>query len=158
MTSDDLGRTWRSVAGDLPERGSVYAILEDAKRPELLYCGTEFGVYFSPDRGKRWIRLEGGIPTIAVRDLAIQDREDDLVVATFGRGFYVLDDLAPLRLATDAVLEGEATLFPVRKTWMFVPATPLGLRGKSFQGESFLTAENPPIGAVFTYHLPDGLK
>jgi hypothetical protein len=158
LTSDDSGRTWRSVAGDLPQRGSVYAILEDPKKPELLYCGTEFGVYFSPDRGKRWIRLEGNIPTIAVRDLAIQDREDDLVVATFGRGFFVLDDLAPLRLAGDSVLEGEATLFPVRRAWMYVPATPLGLKGKSFQGEDYYSADNPPFGAVFTYYLKDDIK
>jgi photosystem II stability/assembly factor-like uncharacterized protein len=158
LTSDDLGRTWRSVAGDLPERGSVYAILEDAKKPDLLYCGTEFGVFFSPDRGKRWIRLEGNIPTIEVRDLAIQDREDDLVVATFGRGFFVLDDLAPLRLTDDAVLNGEATLFPVRRTWMYVPAAPLGLKGKSFQGDDYYSADNPPFGAVFTYYLAEEVK
>jgi photosystem II stability/assembly factor-like uncharacterized protein len=158
LTSDDLGRTWRSIAGDLPERGSVYAILEDAKRPELLYCGTEFGVFFSPDRGRRWIRLEGGMPTIAVRDLAIQDREDDLVVGTFGRGIFVLDDLTPLRQADDPVLEGKATLFPVRRTRLYVPATPLGLRDKSFQGEGYYSAANPPFGAVFTYYLGEEVK
>ena len=158
LTSDDLGRTWRSVAGDLPERGSVYAILEDPKKPDLLYCGTEFGVYFSPDRGKRWIRLEGNVPTIAVRDLAIQDREDALVVGTFGRGMYVLDELAPLRASDDAVLSGEATVFPVRPAWMYVPATPLGLRGKSFQGEGYYSADNPPFGAVVTYYLADEVK
>ena len=158
LTSDDLGKSWRSVAGDLPERGSVYAILEDPKKPDLLYCGTEFGVYFSPDRGKRWIRLEGNVPTIAVRDLAIQDREDALVVGTFGRGMLVLDELEPLRASDDAALSAEATLFPVRPAWMYVPATPLGLRGKSFQGEAYYSAANPPFGATFTYYLADEIK
>lgn len=98
------------------------------------------------------------MPTIAVRDLALQDREDDLVVGTFGRGIFVLDDLAPLRQSDDAVLEGKGTLFPVRRTWMYVPATPLGLREKSFQGEGYYSAPNPPFGAVFTYYLAEEIK
>ncbi len=157
LKSTDRGRTWVSIAGDLPVRGSVYSVAEDPAKPNLLYAGTEFGLFFSPDAGKRWIQLKGGIPTIAVRDIAIQKREGDLVIATFGRGFFVLDDLTPLRRATDELLAKEAAMMPVKKAWMYIPRTPLGGREKGFQGASFYTAPNPPFGAVFTYHLKDEL-
>ncbi|MBI4913203.1 MAG: glycosyl hydrolase [Acidobacteria bacterium] len=156
--SVDRGRTWTSIAGDLPARGTVYTVIEDPAKAGLLYCGTEFGLYFSPDGGRRWVQLKGGLPTIAVRDLKIQEREGDLVAATFGRGFFVLDDLTPIRKATEDLLAREAALFPVKKAWMFIPSRPLGLRGKAFQGESFFAAPNPPFGAVFTYHLKEDLK
>ena len=113
LKSTDRGRTWTSIAGDLPARGSVYALAEDHVDPNLLFAGTEFGLFFTIDGGKKWTRLKGGLPTIAVRDLAIQERENDLVVATFGRGFYVLDDYTPLRRTTPALLEQEAVLFPL---------------------------------------------
>ncbi|MDI1318735.1 MAG: glycosyl hydrolase [bacterium] len=158
LKSADRGRTWASVAGDLPVRGTVYTIAEDPEKAGLLYAGTEFGLYFSPDDGKRWIQLKGGMPVIAVRDLAIQKREGDLAIATFGRGFFILDDLTPIRRATDELLAREATLLPVKKAWMFIPSQPLGLREKAFQGAAFYAAPNPPFGAVFTYYLKDELK
>jgi hypothetical protein len=158
LRSADRGRTWVSIAGDLPAKGTVYTVVEDPAKAGLLYCGTEFGLFFTPDGGKRWVRLKGGLPTIAVRDIEIQKREGDLVIATFGRGFYVLDDLTPIRKATDELLQREAALLPVRTAWMYVPRKPLGLREKAFQGESFFTAPNPPFGAVFTYVLKDELK
>jgi photosystem II stability/assembly factor-like uncharacterized protein len=158
LKSGDRGRTWTQVAAGLPERGPVWTVREDARQPGLLFAGTEFGVFFSPDGGTRWVQLKGGLPTIAVRDLAIHEREDDLVLATFGRGFYVLDDLAPLRLATAALLEKEAALFPVRRAWMYVPEEPLGIGGRAFQGASFYTADNPPFGAVFTYYLKEEIR
>ncbi len=159
LKSADRGRTWTSIAGDLPARGSVYALAEDHVDPQLLFAGTEFGVFFTTDGGKKWTQLKGGMPVIAVRDLAIQERENDLVVATFGRGFYVLDDYTPLRRATPALLEQEAVLFPLDdRIWMYHAAQPLGLPEKAFQGDSFFTAPNPPYGAVFTYYLKDELK
>ncbi|HKY31549.1 MAG TPA: glycosyl hydrolase [Candidatus Polarisedimenticolia bacterium] len=158
LRSDDRGRTWSSAAGDLPERGSVYALAEDHESPSLLFAGTEFGVFFTPDRGSRWIQLKGGMPTIIVKDLAIQRRESDLVVGTFGRGFFILDDYSPLRLATSELLESEATLFPVKQAPMFIPSVPLGLREKSMQGDSLYTAPNPPFGAVFTVYLKEEYK
>ena len=158
LKSVDGGKTWASIAGDLPAKGTVYTVIEDPAKAGLLYAGTESGLFFSPDGGKRWVPLKGGMPTIAVRDLKIQEREGDLVVATFGRGFYVLDDLTPVRKATEELLQKEAALFPVKKAWVFVPSRPLGLRDKAFQGESFFSAPNPPFGAVFTYHLKDDLK
>ncbi|HVF60758.1 MAG TPA: glycosyl hydrolase, partial [Thermoanaerobaculia bacterium] len=159
LKSTDRGRTWTSIAGDLPARGSVYALAEDHVDPQLLFAGTEFGVFFTIDGGKKWTQLKGGMPVIAVRDLAIQERENDLVVATFGRGFYVLDDYTPLRRATPALLEQEAVLFPLDdRIWMYHASQPLGLPEKAFQGDSFFTAPNPPYGAVFTYYLKDELK
>src|SRR5581483_11309690 len=105
LVSRDRGRTWSSIASNLPERGTVYAVAQDYKMPSLLFAGTEFGLFFSQDEGKKWVQLKGGFPTIAVRDLDIQQREGDLAIATFGRGFWILDDYAPLRVATREVLE-----------------------------------------------------
>jgi len=158
LRSADRGRSWTSVAGDLPARGSVYCLVEDHVDPDLLFAGTEFGVYFTVDGGEHWIRLQGGIPTIQVRDLAIQQREDDLVVATFGRGFYILDDYSPLRKLSSAMLAREAALFPVKPALMYVPSNPMGGREKADQGHAFFTAPNPPFGAVFTYYLRDEIK
>jgi photosystem II stability/assembly factor-like uncharacterized protein len=158
LKSTDRGKTWTSIAGDLPEKGTVYALAEDHVNRDLLFAGTEFGAFFTVDGGKKWIPL-GGMPPIAVRDIAIQQRENDLVLATFGRGFYILDDYTPLRqIRTEADLDKDAILYPVKKTWMFIQASPLGLPGKAFQGESHYTAPNPPYGAVFTYYLKEDLK
>jgi photosystem II stability/assembly factor-like uncharacterized protein len=158
LKSTDRGKTWTSIAGNLPERGTVYVVVEDHVRPDLLFAGTEFGLFFTVDGGKKWVQLKGGVPVIAVRDIAIQKRENDLVLGTFGRGFYVLDDYTPLREVSLATLDRPAVLFAPRQAWMYVPARPLGLRGKSFLGESFFTAPNPPFGAVFTYYLKEELR
>jgi len=157
LKSADQGRSWTPVAGDLPARGSVWALVEDHQDPGLLFAGTEFGVFFTADGGRRWVQLKGKMPIIAVRDLAIQRRENDLVVATFGRGFYILDDYSPLRGVGEAALNKEALVFVVPAAKMFVPAQALGYRGKGFQGESFYSAPNPPFGAIVTYYLKEDL-
>lgn len=158
LKSGDRGRSWVSIAGDLPERGTVYAVVEDPKDRNLLYAGTEFGLFFTPDGGKKWIQLKGGLPTIQVRDLAIQEREDDLVVATFGRGFYILDELATLRGLDAAKLDAEAILFPPGKAQLFVPGSRIGDRERGFLGETYYAAANPPFGATFTWYLKDAPK
>jgi photosystem II stability/assembly factor-like uncharacterized protein len=158
LKSTDAGRTWKSVAGDLPSNGTVWAIAEDDVDSNLLFAGTEFGLYFTIDGGQKWIRLKGGLPTIAVRDLAIQKRENDLVLATFGRGFYVLDDYTPLRQLQREMLTKECVCFPVKDAMMYIESHPLGGRGKASQGESFFTAPNPPFGATLTYYLKERLK
>jgi hypothetical protein len=158
LKSTDAGSSWESVKGNLPERGSVYAIAEDHVDKNLLFAGTEFGLFFTPDGGKKWIQLKSGLPTIAVRDIAIQKRENDLVLATFGRGFYVLDDYTPLRHLTSGTLASESRIFPVKDALMYIESRPYGSTGKGFLGESFFTAENPPFGATFTYYLRDALK
>src|SRR5882672_3608857 len=156
--SADAGRTWISIKNNLPANGPVWAIAEDHVNPNLLFVGTEFGLYFSIDGGQKWIQMRGGLPTIQVRDLAIQKRENDLVVGTFGRGFYILDNYTPLRLLRPEMLKQDGLLFPVKDALMYIQAQPLGGRGKSFQGESFYTADNPPFGATFTYYLKEELK
>lgn len=158
LKSADRGRSWRSIAGDLPERNLVWRLVQDHVRPELLFAGTEQGLYFTIDGGRRWVRLEGGVPTIPFRDLAIQRREDDLVGASFGRGFFVLDDYSALREVSEEALAKEAVLFPARKARWYVERAPLGERGRASQGAAYFTAPNPPFGAVFTYHLARGLE
>jgi photosystem II stability/assembly factor-like uncharacterized protein len=158
LESRDRGRTWAPLAGDLPERGSVWAVAQDHVAADIFFAGTEFGLFFTVDRGAHWIRLKGDLPVIAIRDLEIQRRENDLVAASFGRGFFILDDYASLRGVSEESLAKEALLFPVRKAPMFVPATPLGGSRKGSQGDAFFTAPNPPGGAVFTYYLKEGLE
>jgi photosystem II stability/assembly factor-like uncharacterized protein len=158
LKSTDAGRTWTSIAANLPENGAVLALAEDHVNPNLLFAGTEFGLWFSIDCGKKCVQLKGGMPTIAVHDIAIQQRENDLVVGTFGRGIYILDNYTPLRLLKPEMLTQEAQLFPVKNTLMYIQAQPIGGNGKSFQGESYFTADNPPYGATFTYYLKESYK
>jgi photosystem II stability/assembly factor-like uncharacterized protein len=155
LKSTDQGRSWTSIASDLPERGPVWALAEDSKDARLLFAGTEFGLFFTTDGGGKWVQLKGKMPIIPVRDIAVQKREDDLVLASFGRGFFVLDDYSPLRGLDAAALDKPALFFPVRNAWMFAPSQPLGLKDKAFQGDAFYSAPNPPFGAVFTYYLKD---
>jgi hypothetical protein len=154
----DAGKTWTAIQNNLPARGTVYCVAEDNVNPNLLFAGTESGVYFSIDGGARWIQLKGGLPTITVKDMEIQKRESDLVLATFGRGFYVLDDYSPLRNLKKEDLQKTAFISPVKTAWMYIESTPLGIRGKGFQGESYWNAPNPKPGSVFTYYLKEDIK
>jgi hypothetical protein len=158
MKSSDAGKTWTSITGDLPESGPVLAFAEDAVNENLLFAGTELGAFFTVDGGKHWVRLKGGLPTIAVRDMVIQAREGDLVIATFGRGFYVLDDITPLRQMKAESTEQAAAVFPVKDALLYVERHPLGGPKKGFQGDAFYAAENPPYGAVFTAYLKEKVK
>jgi len=158
LKSTDRGKSWKSIVGNLPARQILWRVVQDHEKPDLMFVGAEFGVFFSVDGGARWTELAGGVPNIPFRDLAIQRRENDLVGATFGRGFFILDDYTPLREVTDAMLESEAALFPVRKAWWYVERRPLGGRGKASQGTGFFLAPNPPFGAVFTYYLRDEIR
>jgi photosystem II stability/assembly factor-like uncharacterized protein len=148
--STNRAATWTSIAGDLPTNAPVLSLAEDHVNPNLLFVGTEFGLFFTVDGGQKWIRLRNNLPTIPVRDLAIQERENDLVLATFGRGFYVLDDYSPLRLVTTQVLQKDGHLFNGKAAIVDVPETG---RGRGSQGEQHWMAENPPDGAVITYWI-----
>ena len=158
--TSDRGRTWTSISGNLPSRGTAHTIAEDHRDPNLLFVGTEFGLFYTQDGGRNWHQMKGNFPTIAVRDLEIQRRENDLVVGTFGRGVYILDDYTPLRTSASAVAGAEATLFPVRDPWLYIEGDLWGGYGgpQAFNGADFWYAENPPFGAVFTYYLRDGLQ
>ncbi len=150
IKSTDAGRNWTSIAGDLPDRLLVWRLVQDHKVSGLLFLATEFGIYFTRDGGEKWIELSGGVPTISFRDITIQRRENDLVGASFGRGFYVLDDYTPLREVTPDFLDQDAALFPVKDAWWYIPRNIV-----SAQGAADYRAENPPFGAVFTYYLKE---
>ncbi|WP_111684459.1 glycosyl hydrolase [Winogradskyella tangerina] len=156
--SSDKGASWTPIQSNLPERGSVYAIEEDHVDDNLIFVGTEFGAFFSPNQGKNWKQLKNGLPTIAVRDIAIQERENDLVLGTFGRGFYVMDDYSVLRDIENSEPKDEAKIYPVRTALMWEFSSPLGLPGKSFQGDNFYTAENLGPEAVITYYYNSDFK
>jgi hypothetical protein len=155
VKSTDRGKTWVDISSDLPERGSTYTLCEDHEDPELLFVGTEFGAYVTFDGGLKWIEMRGGLPTIAVRDMQIQQRENDLVLGTFGRGFYILDDYSPLRHMTPESVEETAEIYPIKDAPMFLPRRPLSGGGKAYQGAGFYVADNPPFGATITYRLKE---
>jgi len=158
VKSTDRGRTWTLISGGLPEREPTWTIALDHEDPNLLFVGTEYGVHVTLDGAKTWHKLSAGLPTIQVRDLEIQRRENDLVVGTFGRGIAILDDYTPLRHLDAELLRSAAAFFPIPTALSYIEENPLGRGGKGFQGSAFFTAPNPPFGATFTYFLKKGLK
>ncbi len=152
--SNDRGKTWTSIKGDLPDTTIVWRIVQDNKKPELMFAATEFGMYFTLNGGKNWIKFTGGLPTISFRDAMIQPRENDLVCASFGRGFYILDDYSLLREISEEQLKNEALLFKPRKGWWYIPK----INSRADQGAAFYKAPNPDFGVTFTYYLKDGYK
>ena len=158
MVSKNRGKTWEALSAGLPQRGSTYVIAEDHKDASLLFVGTEFGVFTSTDGGLTWTELKKGLPTVAVRDIAIQQREDDLVLATFGRGFYVLDDYSPLREIKNDIKKNEAIVLPIKPVVLFHEASPLGYGGAGFLGAGYYMADNPKVGATFTYWVKNAPK
>lgn len=155
LRSDDRGRTWKPIMGDLPERDCVYTLAEDHVKPELLFVGTEYAAYYTLDGGKKWIKI-AGLPTIAVRDLEIQREMNDLVMATFGRGFYIVDNYAPLRTVTAEMLDKPAAIFPIADAWSYVERSRLGgTYGRGWSGSSYYATKNPPLGAIVTFSLKD---
>jgi photosystem II stability/assembly factor-like uncharacterized protein len=145
--TDDFGLTWRALSAGLPPEGPVYVVRADARRRGLLFAGTEFGLFFSPDDGATWQPLRHGLPTVPVHDLVIHPRERELVIATHGRGLFVLD-VAPLEELTPRVLAAPAHLFDVKPATAFQPRGARGLR----PGKNYL-APNPPFGAAIYYAL-----
>jgi photosystem II stability/assembly factor-like uncharacterized protein len=161
LKSENRGKSWKSIASNLPDRHILWRIVQDHEKPGLLFLGSEFGVFFTVNGGGSWAKLKGGAPNIPFRDLAIQTRENDLVGATFGRSFYILDDYSPLRSVTADMLKNDTVLFPVRRTHWYVPKRPFGCAQegcKGSQGDAFYAAANPPFGATFTYYLPEAIQ
>ena len=157
LKSTDRGRSWRSIAGDIPDRHLMWRVVQDHENRNLLFAATEFGLFFTLDGGTKWVKLTGDAPTISFRDVTIQRREDDLVAASFGRGFFILDDISPLRSLSEASLARDAMLFPGRNALWYAERTPLGDAGSASQGDGYYRAPNPPFGANFTYYLKDDL-
>jgi photosystem II stability/assembly factor-like uncharacterized protein len=150
LKSIDKGKSWISIAGNLPENGTVHSIVQDHLNPDLLFVGTEFSFFFTIDGGKNWIQLKSGLPSVCVKDIAIQKRENDLVLATFGRGFYILDNYAPLRELKHENLDQKGYLFPVKDALMYLPTDT-----RDSQGSTVYTAPNPEFGANFTYFIKE---
>ncbi len=153
LKSSNGGKSWQSITNGIPENTLLWRIVQDHINPNLMFLATEYGIYVTLNQGKKWIKFSEGLPTISFRDLAIQKRENDLVAASFGRGFYVLDDYSPLRtINSDAFTK--PNLFKPRKALQYKPIS----GGTSSQGASYFTAKNPDYGAIFTYYLPDTFK
>ena len=151
--STDLGRTWRSMAGDLPKGSIVWAIQQDHVRPDLLFVGTESGPLRQRQPRRHWVELGGGVPTVPFRDVKLHRRDNDLVGATFGRGVYVLDDYTPLRDfgGCDVARRRRALPGPRRLVVRALPARQAP--GRPETGRDDFTTPNPPFGALFTYYL-----
>ena len=158
LRSADRGRSWTNIAGGLPQRTIVWSLAQDHVKKDLLFAGTEFGIYATLDGGQAWTKLGGGVPTISFRDIEVHERESDLAGASFGRGFFILDDYSPLREMSEGSLAKDAALFPVKKALQYVALRPIDSDAKGCLGETYYVAPNPPFGAVFTYYLKDGLK
>jgi photosystem II stability/assembly factor-like uncharacterized protein len=150
LKSTNKGESWTLITEGLPKNGSVHTITQDHVNKDLLFAGTEFSAYFSLNGGEKWHKLSKGLPTIAVMDIAIQERENDLVIATFGRGFYVIDDYSPLRNLTEELINSSSRLFKVHDALQYVQT-----RSRSNQGDTYYFAKNPDYGAAFTYYLEE---
>ena len=150
LKSNDKGKTWVSIASDLPQNGTVHSIEQDFENPDLLFVGTEFGFFASTNGGGNWIQLKNGLPTIAVKDIALQKREHDIAIATFGRGIYILDDYRAMRLLSKKTADSAAIIFPIPDALMYLPVG----EGASL-GQSHYKAPNPKFGATITYYLKE---
>lgn len=159
LKSTDKGKTWTSISSNIPKRTMIWRLVQDHVQKDLLFAATEFGIYFTINSGTNWTKLEGGVPNISFRDITIQRRENDLVGASFGRGFYILDDITPLRELTAATLQQDAKLFATRDALWYVPRSILSFENdKGSMGDSHYVASNPDFGAVFTYFLKEAPK
>ncbi|MEM0926493.1 MAG: glycosyl hydrolase, partial [Planctomycetota bacterium] len=151
LKTTDLGKTWESISSNLPSRHVVWSIIQDPIQSELYFLGTELGLFFTIDGGKQWIPMKNGVPPIAFRDLAIHSREHDLVGATFGRGFFILDDITALRHLSEMTLQEieEGGLFPTRDAWVYQEIGYVEAQFGDF------TTPNPPFGCTLWYYLPE---
>ena len=156
LVSRNRGKSWQSISDGIPDRHLVWRVVQDHEQARLLFAATEFGVFVSFNGGDSWAKFRAGMPTISIRDLQIQRRENDLVAASFGRGFFVLDDYSALRELAGDTLEQEAVLFPTRDADWYFERGVLGATRKGSQGDQLYVADNPPFGAVLTYHLAEG--
>ena len=151
MTSD-YGKSWTNISGNLPGNGSSYVIREDPVNPNLLFVGTEFGVFLTIDKGGHWHQLKNNLPTVAVRAMAIQARDLDLVVGTFGRAIWVID-IAPFEEMSERTFGQPAYLFDMKPGTLFKIRFTYGATIEELNGDMFFRAENPPYGTMISYYL-----
>jgi len=155
----DKGKSWKSITANLPKDNIIWRIVQDHVDKNLIFIGTEFGIYVTQNGGASWTQLKGGLPTISFRDLKIHRRENDLVAASFGRSIYILDDFSALRNMSSTTANTAAALFPVRDAWWYMERSHLGFgKGAGSQGSQHYIAENPPFGALLSYYIKDDYK
>jgi photosystem II stability/assembly factor-like uncharacterized protein len=146
--STDFGQTWTSITGDLPADRVARTIREDRRNPSLLYLGTEFGLFVTVDGGRHWIDLRSNMPTLAVNDLVVHPRDNDLVLGTHGRGVWILDDVAALQEMSPDVIAAAGHLFTPE------PAEQIRFTNlKAHTGDMIFRGENPPAGGIIDYWL-----
>ncbi len=145
----DCGKSWQQLVGpQTPVRGYAHVVKEDSVSKGVLFLGTELGLWISVDGGRRWAEFKGGgFPSVAVRDLAVQARDNDLVIGTHGRGIWIIDDISPLRQLSDAVLKQEVALLSARPVQQRIRGS-----GGWVEGDARHVGPNPPGGAVITYY------
>ena len=153
LKSTNKGKSWKIISGDLPKKLLVWRLVQDHVNKDLIFAATEYGIYFTYNGGTNWIQLKGGVPTISFRDIAIQRRENDLVGASFGRGFFILDDITPIRNFNSSMLSAEATMFDIKDAYWYRQSSRVGS-----QGDAEYKAPNAPFGARFTYYMSDRVK
>ena len=144
--SDDFGRTWVSVRGDLPAYGYLHTIREDYENRNLLFVGSEFGLFVSFDGGTKWHPYKGDFPTVAVRDIQVHKRDRDLIIGTHGRGVWIIDDIRPWEKLTAETAKAETALFEVKPALLYSP------RGVA-EGTGEFSGQNSPSGAAISYYL-----
>lgn len=149
----DNGNTWTSIAGDMPDGMVINALEEHPRNPNLLFAGTELGLFMTINGGGNWTHVRGNLPRVPVDDIVFNERANDLVLGTHGRSIIVLDDISPLEHLTPAVISTEAHLFPLRAATQYYV-----MRGLPPPGASEFSGPNPPYGALITYHLRDDPK
>ena len=155
LKSTNKGKSWKKLSNGIPDKHLVWRVVQDHVDPELMFAATEFGIFTTVDAGKNWVELNGGLPTISFRDLAIHKGENDLVAASFGRGIYVLDDYQALRDIDEKSVTQDAMIFPTRDALWYIEKMRLGFEKKGNAGASHYVADNPPFGATFTYYIKD---
>ena len=153
VVTRDGGKSWNSITSNLPKNNFVWTIVEDHLNPNLLFVGTEFGMFYSLDAGSNWSKFKK-VPTIPIRDLEIHEGEDDLVAASFGRGFYIVDDYSPLREYSKPIESKVAHLFSVKSSYQYIVAAP----EKTATGHNFFTSPNPPYGVKLSYYLGNSVQ
>jgi photosystem II stability/assembly factor-like uncharacterized protein len=154
VKSTDRGRTWTNITGNLGGKHNVWTVAQDHINGDLLFAGTEFGLFVTVDGGRNWTQIRAGLPTAQVRDITLHKRESDVVIGTFGRGIYILDDYSALREITPQTLAEDARLFPIRHAYSFQPGgvAPAGAAGVLAISGNYSTP-NPPVGAWVTYNV-----
>ena len=145
----DYGDSWTSIADNLPSRNYIHVVREDPRNPNLIYVGTELGIYASWSGGGDWVSLRLGLPTVAVRDLVVHPRDNDLIIGTHGRSIWILDDIGPLQQLGQA-LQTDSFLFSTRTARRYEP---WAARFRADVGDNPFVADNPPYGAVVSYFI-----